>query len=100
MSMAQEAGGRKSVVEVVALKPLNNKGNLRAFASVRLGGVVINNCRIIQQLGQRAWVSLPQQEYTTRAGERRYAPVVELNDNLKKQVCEAVLTAWERGGGV
>jgi DNA-binding cell septation regulator SpoVG len=95
MSMMEETSGRKAV-EVIGLKPLNNKGNLKAFASIRLGGVTIHDCRIVQQFGQKAWVSLPQKEYTTKAGEKKYAPVVELNDNLKKQVCDAVLKAWER----
>jgi DNA-binding cell septation regulator SpoVG len=96
MTMPEGVEARKRV-EVVAIKPLSNKGSLSAFASVRLGGVTIHDCMVVQQFGQKAWVSLPQKEYTTRAGEKKYAPVIELSDNLKKQVNEAVLTAWERG---
>jgi DNA-binding cell septation regulator SpoVG len=96
MSMSQGAD-RGKTVEVLAIKPLSNKGSLRAFVSVRLGGVVIHDCRVVQRFGQKAWVSLPQKEFTTKAGEKKYAPIVELSDHLKKQVNEAVLIAWERG---
>jgi len=86
-----------STIEVVAIKPLSSSGNLRGFASIRMGGVTIHDCRVIQQPGQRAWVSMPQREYT-KDGQKKYTAVVELSDGLKQQVSAAVLTAWERGG--
>jgi len=93
--MTQETGGRKSI-EIVALKPLTNKGNLKAFASIRLGGVIIHDCRILQQPNQRPWVSLPQREFE-RDGQKKYSAVVELSDPLKREVSRLVLAAWERG---
>lgn len=78
---------------VLEVKPLENAGNLRAFATVKLGAVVIRSCRIIQQPNQRPWVSLPQQ----KSGERYY-PVVEIvRRELLDQVRAAILEAWERG---
>jgi DNA-binding cell septation regulator SpoVG len=84
-------------IEVVAIRPLPAAGNLKAFASVRLGDVTIHDCRVIQQPGQRAWVSMSQREYTTDDRERRFSVIVELTDALKKEVSRAVLAAWERG---
>jgi DNA-binding cell septation regulator SpoVG len=94
-------GGRSkrmsASIEVLAIKPLAKGGNLKAFASVRLGGVVIHDCRVIQQPGQRPWVSLPQREYE-QDGQKKYSVIVELNESLKREVSRLVLAEWERGG--
>ena len=82
-------------IEVLALKPLT-KGPLRAFVSVRLGGVTIHDFRIVQQEGQAAWVSCPQREYTDQTGKKKYSAVVELTDSLKKEVDQIVLAYWEQ----
>ncbi|MGH7963611.1 MAG: septation protein SpoVG family protein [Candidatus Binatia bacterium] len=84
-----------ALVQVLAIKPLSNAGNLRAFASVKLGDIIIHDCRVVQQPGQRAWVSLPQCEYT-RDSEKKYAAIVELSDTLKRELSHVVLTAWEQ----
>jgi DNA-binding cell septation regulator SpoVG len=79
-------------IEVLEVRRIIGEGNLRAFAAVRLGAVVIRGCRIVQQPGQKAWVSLPQQ----KSGDRYY-PVVEITrKELLDQVREAILEAWER----
>ena len=84
-------------IDVVAIKPLTKAGNLKAFASVRLGGVTIHDCRIVQQPGQRPWVSLPQREYE-KDGQKKYSAIIELTEPLKREVCRMVLAAWEREG--
>lgn len=72
-----------------------NKGCLRAFCSVRLSdGVKINSCRVIQQPGQAAWVSLPQNEWTSNEGERLYSPVVEVSRELQSEIQKSVLAAY------
>lgn len=85
-----------TLIEVIAIRPVPN-GNLRAFVSVRVGDITIHDCRIVQQPGQRPWVSLPQQEYTTRDGERKFSTVIELTEPLRREVSRAVLAAWEKG---
>jgi len=72
-----------------------NKGNLLGFASVRVGQLIINDCRVVQQPGQDAWVSLPQNSYVNKDGETKYAPIVECPKEWKEAIQEAVLTAWE-----
>jgi DNA-binding cell septation regulator SpoVG len=80
-------------IEVLEIRRLTADGNLKAFAKVRLGAVVINSCRVIQQPGQRAWVAMPQQ----KSGERWY-PLVEITRReLMDQVKDAVLQAWTSG---
>lgn len=83
-----------AILEVLEVKPVNGMGNLRAFATVKLGAVVIHSCRVIQQPNQKAWVSLLQQ----KSGDRWF-PVVEITrKELLEQVKAAILEAWERSG--
>jgi DNA-binding cell septation regulator SpoVG len=98
-SFSQAPKSRKSI-EVLAIKPIQNTRNLRAFASVRIGDITIHDLRIIQQEKQKAWVSLPQREYVNSDGQRRFSAVIEVSEELKRVVSDAVLTAWEQGGAV
>jgi DNA-binding cell septation regulator SpoVG len=45
---------------VARIRPVTNRGNLHAFLDVRIGQLILCSLRIIQQPGQRPWVSLPQ----------------------------------------
>ena len=85
-------------IKVEKIKELDGAGNLKALASINIGGKLkIHCCRIIQQLGQAAWVSLPQIEWTDRGGTKRYFPAIELPQRVKDAIQEAVLAAWKRG---
>lgn len=70
-------------------------GNLRAFADVKIGDIVIRDFRIIQQPNQKPWVSSPQRTYKSENGEMRYANTIELSNELKTKVQLAVLTAFD-----
>lgn len=85
-------------IEVLELRRLADPGNLKGFAKVRLGAVVIHSCRIIQQPGKKPWVALPQipaRKKADGAGAGWY-PVVEIiSPDLMARVRTAVLEAWE-----
>jgi DNA-binding cell septation regulator SpoVG len=84
-------------VDVVKIRPIQGKGNLKGFASVQIAGkVTIHSCRIVQQPGQAPWVSLPQEEYTDREGKKRYSPMVEIPDEWKEPLSHAVLDAFSQ----
>jgi len=72
-----------------------DKGSLRAFCTVVIGGLKIHSCRVIQDGDKSPWVSLPQQEWTGQDGKKRYSPVVEVPDYIKGAIETAVLRAWE-----
>lgn len=86
-------------VEVLRLKPVANRGNLKAFVDVSLslpeGKWLIRDCRIIQQPEQRPYVSLPQKEYHDRLGNLCYVPLVSPPEPIRTAICEAILKAWE-----
>ena len=52
-------------IEVVKIKTVD-KGNLKAFAAVRLGGVEIRDCRIVQHSLDRAHGYLCRRSHGTR----------------------------------
>jgi DNA-binding cell septation regulator SpoVG len=69
---------------------LDGKGNLKAFVTVELGPWTVHSCRIIQQLGQRPYVALPQVE----TPDGRFFPALSA-PGLREVIQEAVLKAWK-----
>lgn len=82
---------RISVVKIIAA----NKGNIKAFATVKLGETLtIHSVKVVQQPGQRAYVRLPESEQNGR-----YFPVVSADDQrFQDAVQEKVLAAWQNAG--
>lgn len=78
-------------IEVVRFTKLNG-GNIKAFASVRLGSTLtIHGVKVVQQPGQRAYVRLPESEK-----DGRYFPVISADDDrFQEAVQEKVLAAWQ-----
>lgn len=85
------------MVTVESIKPISNAGNLRGFATISVAGKIrISDVRIIRQDGQTAWVSMPSRAYE-KDGARKWAPIVELlDDQLKTEISEAVLTEFDK----
>jgi DNA-binding cell septation regulator SpoVG len=85
-------------IEVLDVRLLTGPGNLKAFATVRLGAVVIHGCRVIQQPQQKPSVALPQTPARPKAdgsGSGWY-PIIEITSrDLMNRVRDAVLAAWE-----
>lgn len=81
-------------IEIIDLKPRQN-GNVKAFCSVRIGGVVIKECKIVQQPGQTAWLSMPDRQWTGNDGKVRYFQLIELSDKLRVGVNGAAVAAWD-----
>ena len=80
-------------IRVVALRTLPD-GNVRAFVSVKIGPIVLHGFKVVQQPGQRAYVSLPQVEYNDASGKRRFSPLLELPDTWKNALQVAILEHW------
>jgi hypothetical protein len=82
----------------LAIKVLNvtravGHGNVRAWAVVKVGDITINDCKVIQQPGQRAYVTGPQKQ----VGDRWF-PLVSMTSSLRQRVQAEVLDAAERAG--
>jgi DNA-binding cell septation regulator SpoVG len=82
-------------IEVIEFLPINTK-HLRAFAAVKVGDWIIRDFRIVQQDGQRAWVSVPQVTWKDKSDRVRYKPLLEIPGELKQRIEVAILSAWEK----
>ena len=83
-------------MEVVELYRLDGDQPLKAFASVRVDCWIIHDWRITQQLGQRAFVSVPQASWRDRNGKVRYRALLSIPGELKQRIEVAILSAWEK----
>jgi DNA-binding cell septation regulator SpoVG len=84
-------------IKVSALNRTDQAGTVKAFATIQIGDALeVRDCKVIQQPGQRAWVSLPDRQ---RSDGKGYAPIVRaLDDRLKDAISATVLAAWQNGG--
>lgn len=87
-----------SDIELLDLRPVTSGGNVRAFVSIRLGGVTIHTCKIVQQPGQTAWLAMPDRPYTDASGKQKqnWTAIVELSPELKRRVSDSIIAEWER----
>lgn len=81
-----------SAIEVLDVRRVENGGNLKALATVKTGCLKTHGWRVIQQPGQRAWVSVPQEQ--DRNG-RWHNRLEVTNPTVLEQIRGAVLAAWE-----
>lgn len=82
-------------VTCLQIRRVKTPGNLRAFADVAIGPLVVTGCRVIQQPGQQPWVSMPQ----AQADDGRFFPCLRTDDDaLRANVRERVLRAAESAG--
>jgi hypothetical protein len=70
------------------------RGSLRGFATLNVGGIRISHIRIVHPEGREPFIGMPQRSYQTNDGGRRYSNVVDLPDDLKRMVETAVLSFW------
>ena len=83
--------------KVLKLRTVTTRGNLRALADVEVAvfgslWIKLYGCRIIQQVGQRAYVSLPQGE----PAEGKFLAAISGPPELRDGIQTAVLAAWTK----
>jgi len=91
---SQELMDRTTDIKIVRMERLARGSNLKAFVDVKIGEITIIDCRVIQQPGQKAYLSGPQKPI--EGG--RWAPIVKMSAALRQCVQEAVLKEAERYG--
>lgn len=70
------------------------RGSLRGFATISVGGIRISHIKIVHPEGQEPFIGMPQRSYQTNNGERIYSNIVDLPDDLKRDIEKAVLWFW------
>jgi hypothetical protein len=84
-------------IEVIDLKRIQNAGNIRGVVSVRVGGVTLIGCKVVQQVGQKPWIALPDREWVDDDGKKRWTASVKLSTALKQRLDDAVFSACRNG---
>ena len=73
------------------------RGSLRGFATVNVGGLIrISHIKIIHPEGKEPFIQMPQRSFQTTSGERRYSNVIDLPDDLTREIEKAVLWFWNK----
>ena len=56
----------------------------------------ISNIRIIQPEGKEAFIQMPQRTYQTNSGGKRYDNVIDLPDDLTRELEKTILWLWNQ----
>src|SRR5262249_53698552 len=90
------SGGQTMNIRVEEIRKLE-RGSLRGFATISVGGLIrITHIKIIQPEGKEPFIQMPQRSFQMNNGERRYSNVVDLPDDLTREVEKAVLWFWKQ----
>lgn len=81
-------------ITIETLKLVNGGGNLKAFVDLRIGETLFRSFRIVQQPGQKAWVSPPADSWTGKDGKKRFTRLIEFPERIRTAVEAVVLAAW------
>src|SRR5262245_38446397 len=69
------------------------RGSIRGFATVTIGGIRISHIKIVHSEGKFV-IGMPQRSYQMTNGERRYSNIVDLPDDLQRELEKAILRIW------
>ncbi len=92
----QQQKKKAPAFEVIDLYPVTEAGSLRAYLSIKIGPLVVHKWRLIQQDGQAAWLSPPQEIWTDQAsGERRFKTLLDVPREWKPALANVAVAAWQ-----
>ncbi len=99
---APRAPLEQSKLPVIVVLAVNivDAGNLLAFADLQIGrgpnAVTVCSWRLIQQPGQTAWVSGPQETWNDpQTGERRYKNLFVYPSGWRNAITNAIVAGYE-----
>ena len=88
--------GTNGEIKIIEFRSKNSDRPVKAFVSVQVGDWIIYDWRIVQQSGQRAWISIPQTSWKDQDGKVRYRALLSIPGELKQRIEVAILSAWEK----
>lgn len=94
----EQSAPKLPVFTVAKITPVDT-GTLKCFADIEIGrgpnAVTVCKWRLIQQNGQKPWLSAPQECWTTSSGEKRYTNLFVFPKAWGPSLTDAVIAAWE-----
>lgn len=82
------------IFEITDYKPIDGRGCLRAFFAIRIRGIKIRGCRVVQEPGKKMFIQGPQRQWEHN-GQTRYEPLVEFTDAQRAYIENAVRTYYD-----
>jgi DNA-binding cell septation regulator SpoVG len=79
----------RPLIEVLAIRRLDGRSTVKAFVDVRIGGIILKGCKIVEQNGQKPWLATP----SVKTGHG-WQNVVELSKPLRDAATAVVLERW------
>jgi len=83
-------------IKILDLRKLNGGSKIKAVCDFKLGDSEFYSWKVIQQEGQQAWVSSPQESWADDNGKKHYKPLIKLSKELMKTVSKAILDEYEK----
>lgn len=66
-------------IKIVGMFKRQGEGKIKAFFNFEIGSILIRDAKLIQ--GESGlWAAMPSKEYTARDGQKKWAGVVQIND--------------------
>jgi hypothetical protein len=74
-----------------------NCGALRMIFQVRMNGILIRHCRLIDNRnGRRPWISPPVEIWKDTNGKQNYLPLCEFPPDVKLRLLDLALIEYDR----
>ena len=84
-------------ITIINMKSIVKGGTLKAIVDFKLNQSEFYSWRIIQQDGQSAWVSPPQESWDGADGKKKYKPLIKFPQDLMTRVSETLIKAYQEG---
>lgn len=81
-------------MKIVGMFKRQGEGKIKAFFNVEIGPLVIRDAKLIQS-ETGLWAAMPSKEYTARDGQKKWAGIVQINDEaLMAKISELASKAY------
>lgn len=81
-------------MKIVGMFKRQGEGKIRAFFNFEIGPLVVRDAKLIQ--GETGlWAAMPSKEYTAKDGTKKWAGVVQINDEaLMEKISKMAAAAY------
>jgi DNA-binding cell septation regulator SpoVG len=90
----QKRRNKMPQITVVRLKKIEGK-KVIAFADVSIDEIIVSGIRLMPD-PKGDWIGLPQTSYDDKSGKKKYTPIVEVSEGLKKTLREKIIEEYKK----
>jgi DNA-binding cell septation regulator SpoVG len=83
-------------MKIVGMFKRQGEGKIKAFFNIEIGPLVIRDVKLIQ--GETGlWAAMPSKEYTAKDGQKKWAGVVQVNDEALMEKISIMASKYYNG---